>query len=185
MKYIATAALMLNLGVASVYAEQNSVGMTGSGTAASSTINLQPDAPTSEYNLAGDGNLGPFTFRSVSTGTASPVPSNTCVGPNLIYGLAVGGAGVFRFQDGSLLKVNLTGGDDCIDLMAQQAKCTRIFQITGGTGRFKDGSGTVTLIMTLLPVVADTASNPVFFAVTGDFTGTISGMQEESRAARR
>jgi hypothetical protein len=73
------------------------------------------------------------------------------------------------------LKVNLTGGSDCIDLAAQQALCTRIFQITGGTGRFQGATGAVTLTMTLVPVLADASNNPVFFAVTGDFTGTVSG----------
>ena len=44
MKHIATMALMLNLGVAGVYAQQRSVKMVFSGTAAASTINLQqPD----------------------------------------------------------------------------------------------------------------------------------------------
>src|SRR5262249_10198510 len=146
-----------------------------SGTAARSTINLQPDAPTSEYHLAGNGTLGPFTFRTVSTGAASPQQSSTCSGPNLMYFSAVGGAGVFRFHDGGLLKVNLTGGGDCIDLAAREANCTRIFQITGGTGRFKGASGAVTLTMTLAPVLADASNNPVFFAITGEFTGTVSG----------
>jgi len=42
MKNIATVALMLNLGAAGVYAQQRPVNMTLSGTAAPSTINLQP-----------------------------------------------------------------------------------------------------------------------------------------------
>jgi len=187
MKNIATVALMLSLGAASIYAQENSVRMTLSGTAAKSTINLQPDAPTSEYHLDGDGTLGPFTLRTVSTGTASPQQSSTCSGPNMIYFSAVAGAGVLRFQDGGLLKVNLTGGGDCIDFAAQHATCTRIFRITGETGRFQGASGNVTLTMTVAPVLADASSNPVFFAVTGDFTGTISGaaMGEDSQAARR
>ena len=41
MKHIATMALMFNLAVASVYAQQNPVKMVFSGTAAASTINLQ------------------------------------------------------------------------------------------------------------------------------------------------
>jgi hypothetical protein len=41
MKYIAAMALMLNLGVASVYAQQHPVKMVFSGTAAPSTVNLQ------------------------------------------------------------------------------------------------------------------------------------------------
>src|SRR2546425_10795469 len=51
MKHIATVALMLNLGVAGVYAQQKPVKMTFSGTAAPSTINLQrPNTHTGEEN---------------------------------------------------------------------------------------------------------------------------------------
>ena len=131
--------------------------------------------------------MGPFTFRSVSTSTASPQQSSTCSGSNMIYFSALAGAGVLRFQDGGLLKVNLTGGGDCIDFAAQNATCTRIFQITGGTGRFQNASGTVTLTMTVVPVVADASSNPVFFAITGESTVTISGaaMEAEPQNVRR
>ena len=177
MKHITTVALMLNLGVAGIYAQQN-VKMMFSGTGGTSTINLQqPNTNNSEDNSAGNGTLGSFTFRNVRAIRATPEPSSTCSGPNQIYFSSVAGAGVFRFQDGGLLKVNLTGGSDCIDLAAQQAQCIRIFQITGGTGRFKDASGNgVTLTMTLVPVLADASSNPVFFAITGEFTGTVSGV---------
>ena len=43
MKHIATVALMLNFGVAGVYAQQRPVKMTFSGAQESTTINLQPD----------------------------------------------------------------------------------------------------------------------------------------------
>src|SRR5580700_8999551 len=67
MKHLATAALMLNLGVAGIYAQPGPVNMTLSGTAAQSTISLQ-GRPASEYQLAGTGTLGQFTFRVVSIG---------------------------------------------------------------------------------------------------------------------
>ena len=74
-------------------------------------------------------------------------------------------------------------GGDCIDFAALQAHCTMTFKITGGTGRFKDASGILTLTETVLPVLADASNNPVFFAATGEFTGTISGvaMDEDVR----
>jgi len=53
------------------------------------------------------------------------------------------------------------------------------FQITGGTGRFKDVSGILTLTETVQPVLADASNNPVFFASTGEFKGTVSGMARE------
>ncbi len=183
MKHTATVALMLNLGVAGIYAQQMPVNMSFSGTSAASTIDLQrPGAGTGEDNFAGDGTLGQFTFRHVSAETSSPQPpSATCAGPNQLYFLRVVGAGVFRFADGSLLKVNLTEGADCIDLAAQQATCTMTFQITGGTGRFKNASGTLTLTETVLPVLADASSNPVFFASTGELTGMVSGVATEEK----
>jgi hypothetical protein len=187
MKHIATVALMLNLGVAGIYAQQN-VKMMFSGTGGTSTINLQqPNTNNSEDNSAGNGTLGSFTFRNVRAIRATPEPSSTCSGPNQIYFSSVAGAGVFRFQDGSLLKVQLTQAGDCIDLAALEGHCTMTFQITGGTGRLKDASGTITLTETVVPVLADASNNPVLFAATGEFTGTVSGvaMEEERQGERR
>ena len=177
MKYAGTLVLMLNLGIAGVYAQDKPVKMMYSGTEAAGTINLQfPDTHNGEFNFAGSGTLGSFTFRNVEAEAASPQPSSTCSATQ-VYFPTVAGAGVFRFQDGSLLKVNLTGGSDCIDLVGQSALCTRILQIIGGTGRFKDASGgTVTLTETVVPVVPNKF---VFFAVTGEITGTISGVNIE------
>ena len=173
MNHIATVALMLNLGVASIYAQQKPVTMTFSGTTGASAINLQqPNTTTGEDNLAGNSALGQFTFRNISAETTIPQQSSTCSGPTKLYFVRVAGAGVFRFQGGSLLKVNLTQGEDCVDLAAQVAHCTMTFQITGGTGRFKDASGTLTLTETVQPVLADASNNPVFFASTGGGTGT-------------
>ena len=181
MKYIAALALMLNLGVATVYAQQHSVKMTYSGTSGASAIDLkQPGAQTGAENFAGNGALGAFTFVLISGETTSPQPPpSTCSGPANIYFTRVGGAGVFRFQDGSLLKVNLTQGADCVDLAAQQGHCTLTLQIAGGTGRFKDASGTLWLTETNVPVLADASNNPAFFASTGDLTGTVSGVSRE------
>ncbi|HKI13342.1 MAG TPA: hypothetical protein VKA02_14590 [Candidatus Acidoferrum sp.] len=176
IKHFATAAVMLSFGVAAVYAQPGQVNITLSGTAAASTISLRPNAPTAEYLLAGNGALGQFDLRAVSVSIPAPQPPSTCSGPNKVYGSAVAGGGVFRFADGSLLNVYLTGGGDCVDFSAGQALCTRILQITGGTGRFRNASGgTVTLTMTVVPVLGDASNNPVFFAVTGTVTGTVPG----------
>jgi hypothetical protein len=181
MKYIAAMALMLNLGVASVYAQQHPVKMVYSGTSGPSAVNLQqPGTQTAEENFAGNGTLGSFTFRNVRAIAASPQSSSTCSGPNQLYFPSDVGAGVFRFEDGSLLKVKLTQGADCIDLAAQEAHCALTFQITGGTGRFKDASGVLSLTETVVPVLADATNNPVFFAATGEFTGRFSGVAREA-----
>src|SRR5262249_54507137 len=116
------------------------------------------------------------TFRVVSTGAATPDFPSTCTGATKLHFAVVAGAGVLRAQDGSLLTVNLTGGGDCIDFAANQAVCRRIFQITSGTGHFKNASGSLTLTMTVVPVLADTSGNPVFFSVTGGVKGTVSGI---------
>ena len=120
-------ALMLNLGVAGLYAQPGRhmnarVRMTFSGNGAPSPINLnQPNTSTGEENVAGDGTLGPFTFRNVSATATTPDSSSACSG---LFFPRVAGAGVLRFQDGSLLKVNLTQGGDCIDFVQMVAHCT-------------------------------------------------------------
>jgi hypothetical protein len=91
----------------------------------------------------------------------------------------VAGAGVLRVQDGSLLIVTLTEGADCIDFAAQEAHCTRTFKITGGTGRFKDASGSLMFSEDLHSVLADALNAPVLFSVTGASTGTVSGVDAE------
>jgi hypothetical protein len=175
---------MLNLGVASVYAHERPVKMTFSGTGGAGAIDLkQPGTANVEESEAGNGPLGAFTLRIISAETTPPQPSSTCSGP---YSTRVSGAGVFRFRDGSLLKVNVTDGTDCIDLVAFEGHCTMTFQITGGTGRFKDASGILTFTETVKPVLADASSNPVFFADTGEITGTVSGVAaEEERQDER
>lgn len=173
MKHFATVALMLNIGVASLYAQQMHV--TFSGTSMPSTVVLKSGVDTSEYNFAGNGPLGPFTFHTLSASGPSQAPPST---PCAFYGSVVAGGGVFRFQDGSLLMVNSAQGTDCIQLTATGlvAHCVRIFKVAGGTGRFRDlfPGGSVTLDETLVPVVSDGSANPVFFAAAG--TGTISGV---------
>ena len=181
--YRLMAATFLTMALALPAAAQH-VNMRFSGTAAASSITnlLQPDTSNAEYNLAGKGAPGSFTLRLVSAGanSPSPTPPDTCSGPNKLYSPVDTGAGVFRFQDGSLLYVQLTpGGSDCIDFAAGHALCIRNLQITGGTGRFKNASGTLTLTETVLPVLADISGMPVFFAATGEITGTISGVGEE------
>lgn len=172
--------LMLNLGVATVYAQQHSVKMALSGTDVPTTVNLQqPNTFNDEANYTGNGKLGPFTFHYVRAIAPSPQLPSTCSGPNKIAGSSVVGAGVFSFQDGSQLKANLTQGSDCIDLASGEAHCTLTFQITGGTGRFKDASGDLTLTETVVPVLADALGKPVFYAATGEFTGTVSGVARE------
>jgi hypothetical protein len=180
MKYIVTVALMLNLGVAGAYAQQKPVTMKASGTLAATTINLAPNTNTDEQNLAGNGTLGPFTFRELHADPATPQPSSTCSGPTNLYFPNVAGGGVFRFQDGSLLTVGVTAGSSiCIYLTAGVAHLTTNYQVTGGTGRFKGAAGILTLTAILTPVVFNASNGVVLATDTGEFTGTVSGVTRE------
>ena len=125
-------ALVLNLGVASVYAQHKPVRMTFSGTIVATTINLQPGTVTDDVNLAGDGSLGPFTFRELHADSVTPQqPPATCSTP-LFFPVETG-AGVLRFRDGSLLIVKLVTlpegpqGGICIDLAAGMARLTETY----------------------------------------------------------
>ena len=173
IKHVATATLLLIFGAASAYAQPSHVSMTVSGSAAASTVNLQPGVPASEYQLAGNGNLGPFTLRVISAG-GTPQQSSSCSGPLKLFIPVVAGGALARFENGDLLTVLLTGGSDCIDFAAGHAICTRVFQVTGGTGRFDNTSGgTLTLVMTVKPALGNASNSPVFFSVTGTLTGTL------------
>ena len=174
MKHIATVALMLNL---SLYAQQNSVKMKVSGTNVATTIDLQPGTVTDEVNFVGNGTLGPFTYRELHADTASPQPSSSCPGPTHLYFPTVTGAGVFRFQDESLLTVRVTAGSSlCIDLTAGVGHLTTTYQITGGTGRFKGASGALTLTAILTPVLFNASGGVVLATDTGEIQGTVSGV---------
>lgn len=86
--------------------------------------------------------------------------------------------GVIRLQNGNLLTLQLTGGNDCINFNAGTAVCTRIFQVLGGTGQMAGASGgTITVVEDVAPVVP---GKYFFSVVTGGITGTISGMAADA-----
>ena len=185
MEHLATVALFLIFGVAAAHANDKFVKMTFSGTSETSPTNLQqPDTSNDGDNFAGEGTLGSFTVRNLRAISNSPGTSSACSGANQLFLPELAGAGVFRFQDGSLLEVNLTQGGDCIDLTTNVAHCTLTFQIMGGTGRFQHASGVLTMTETVGTVASDALNNPVFFAATGEFTGTISGVPTGDREDR-
>ena len=186
MKRIATMALMLHLGVAGLYAQDAqersaNVRMTFSGTMLGTTINLKDNTITDDVNLAGDGSLGPFTFRELHADTLTPQqPPATCSTP--LFFRVETGAGVLRFQDGSLLVVQLVKLPEgpergiCIDLAAGMARLTETYEITHGTKRLKRASGTLTLTATVIPVLFNAAGGAQFLTSTGKVEGTISGV---------
>src|SRR6476619_6631988 len=74
------------------------VRMAFSGSMVPTSIDVQPDTITDEELLAGNGTLGPFTFRKLRTDETSPQFFGSCgigVGPSI---RVVAGGGVFRFE---------------------------------------------------------------------------------------
>jgi hypothetical protein len=179
MKRIAIVALMLPLGIAGLYAQDAQersahVKMKFSGTNVATTINLRPNTVTDETHLTGNGSLGAFTFRELHADGASPQPPLGCSGPNFAV---VAGAGVFTFEDGSLLVVTVADGSGCIDLAAGNAAITVNYQITGGTGRFREASGELTMSGTLKVVLLNASNAPALLTNTGRIKGTVFGVK--------
>jgi hypothetical protein len=179
---IATVILMLNPGVAGIYAQQGPfsqqgpIKMTVSGTNVATTIDLQPGTITDEVNFAGNGTLGPFTYRELHADTLSPQSSSTCVGGTGLYVPTLAGGGVFRFRDGSLLNIGLTEGSLCIDPTAGVAHFSGMYTVTGGTGRFKGASGALTLNSTVSAVLFSSSNAPVLLTNVGEFVGQVFGV---------
>jgi len=182
MTRIAMATLVTQLAVSSVAAEDRStnVRMTASGTMTATTTNLQDNTITDDEDLAGDGTLGVFTFHGLRADALAPqipVPPLTCATP--LFLPVVNGAGVFRFDDGSLLVVNITGGGICIDLAAGMARLTETYEIARGTGRFRHASGSLTLTVTVVPVLFNADGGAQMLTMTGKFEGALSGIKHE------
>jgi hypothetical protein len=163
---------------AALHAQQYPVRMTftGSATYHSPQISLGPNtSQISDLSQAGDGSLGPFTLREASATNAMPSGAG-CSGPNSAAFTFAAGAGVYRFNDGSLLTYKIKEGTSCIDFTAAAADTTITQQITGGTGRFKNATGTLTLItLGSYPIIFDVSGQQPVMVVfpNGTVTGTI------------
>ena len=184
MKRMALAALVAHLAVSSVFAENRSthVSMTASGTMNGTEFNFGPNTVTDDEILAGEGTLGAYTYKALRTDARTPSipePPFTCATPLFLPVVQDAGAGVFRFEDGSLLVVNVTGGGICIDLSAGMAQLTQTYEIARGTGRFKHASGTLTSKLTVIPVLFDAAGAATFLTMNGKFEGSISGIKRD------
>lgn len=180
MKHIATMALLLNLGAAGVYAQGKPIFLAFSGTTGGTANNLQyPNTTTGEDDFAGGGTLGSFAVRNIRAQNNAPSESSTCSGPNQLFFTEAAGGSVFRFLDGSLLNLQLISAGDCIDTTTGVAQCTVSYQITGGTGRFKNASGALTMTETVAAVLFDAYGNFVLGEATGAYTGTISGLANQ------
>jgi hypothetical protein len=149
------------------------VRMSFSGSFMPTAIDQQPGTITDEELLAGNGTLGPFTFRKLRTDELTPQSFGSCgsgAGPSI---RVVAGGGVFRFEDGSLLTITVTEGVLCIDLDHVIGHLTETYEITGGTGRFKGASGTLESTGKLSPVLYSVSNSALLLTNTGELMGTI------------
>ena len=176
---VVVVALMLELGVTGAYAQhpRRHVKMTFSGTNMATTINLQANTVTDEMLAAGNSSLGRFTFRELHADGVAPKPPADCAGPS--FGV-LKGAGVFRFGDGSLLIVTLKEGSGCVNLVERFSALIVNYEINGGTGRFEDASGELTMTATQTPVLRNAADAPALLPITGQFAGTIFRAEPEN-----
>ena len=72
--------------------------------------------------------------------------------------------------------MNITGGGICIDLVAGMARLTETYDIARGTGRFKRASGTLSLTVTVVPVLFNAQGGAQMLTMEGKFEGTVSGV---------
>ena len=151
----------------------------------STTLVLAPNTLNHESQVAGNSPLGSFTYRGLWADDPGSQSSGSCgsgFGPNFRI---VAGAGVFRFEDGSLLTVQLTEGTLCVDIADPAHPVGRQFetyQITGGTGRFKHAAASCGITPGDCPleltgtrglVLRDSSGAPKLFTFTGEFEGTV------------
>jgi hypothetical protein len=169
-----TTVFVLAIGSDAQADESRFVRMTFSGTNVETNITLRPNTVTDETILTGNGSLGAFVFRELHADGASPEPPVGCSGPNFAV---LAGAGVFTFEDGGLLIVTVADGSACIDLAAGKVAITVNYQITGGTGRFREASGELTMSGTLMAVLRNAANAPALLTNTGRIKGTVFGVK--------
>jgi len=151
----------------------------------STALAIAPNTLNHESHVAGNSPLGPFTYRGLWADDPGSQSFGSCgsgFGPNF---RVVAGGGVFRFEDGSLLTVQLTEGTLCVDLADPAHPVGRQFetyQITGGTGRFTDATAscsvtpedcTLQLTATRGVVLRDSSGAVKFLTFTGEFQGTV------------
>jgi hypothetical protein len=171
LRILATAALVLTFGVAAGNAQDNEVRMKSSGPELVTAVNQGTNTTTCEEKLEGDGSLGHFTYRGLRADSNNFTITNACPNGNLAV---TTGAGIFRFSDGSLMSVNITGGSICIDAN-YFGHLTETYQVTGGTGRFQNATGELSHTATLNVILSDASNNPLLLTHTGWFNGTVVG----------
>ena len=72
-----------------------------------------------------------------------------------------------------MLIVTVTDGSGCVNLEARHAVLTVNYEITGGTGRFTDASGNLTMTSTIAAILRNAANAPALLINAGEFEGTL------------
>lgn len=159
-------------------AQEKPVKMKYSGSELTTAFLLQgPDTVIAgEEKLAGDGSLGQFTYRALRGDDVTTL-TFTSACPNGKFTVTTG-AGIFRFSDGSLMTVQITGGSICVDV-DQIGHLAETYKVTGGTGRFKSANGKLSLEGSLNVVLSDVSGNPLLLTNTGKFDGTVLGVAQQ------
>ena len=193
MRHLTTVALVLTLGLASLYAQQPAeehsragrVRMRFSGSTMSTELALAPNTLNHETHVAGHSSLGPFTYRGLWADDPSSRTVASCgigFGPN--FRIVAGGV-VFRFEDGSLLAVRLSEGTLCVDTSNPAHPVGlqfETYQITDGTGRFENAAAscsitpedcTLQLTANRGLLLRDSSGAPKFFTFTGEIQGSV------------
>jgi hypothetical protein len=156
-------------GGCSLFGEQRPLKLTYSGTMVATTIDIAPGTVTDEEQLAGTGTLGKFTFRKLRVDALVPTFGGCGKGVGPIFAVT-GGAGVFRFEDGSLLNVTVTQGVLCVDVSNPQnlvGYLNETYPVVSGTGRFQN----VAASCATTPSDCTFKSNGTLSAILFDSTG--------------
>jgi hypothetical protein len=172
MKRMVIVVLMLLFGVAAGYAQQNPVKMKSSGSERTVPFNVNGSTFGGEETLTGGGSLGQFTYLGLRADSNNVTTTDACPDGDIPV---VGGAGIFRFSDGSLMSANITGGDICIDANGI-GHLTDTYQVTGGTGRFQKVTGELRHTARLNVILSDDSGLPLLLTNTGEFDGTVIGV---------
>jgi hypothetical protein len=145
---------------------------TFSGSFTTAGVDLNGDGvPTATHGSGtGQGNLGKFTFDTISELNAVPVGIDTANCPGLQIELQYDVFSEINNYKGDLLFVRLDPGDMayvCVSL--ESGEFTGVFDLSvvGGTGRFHGAAGRSFAEVTGGTVVLDASGNTVFGASTG------------------
>jgi hypothetical protein len=144
-----------------------------SGSFVDSTIDTNSDGATAVFGQSnGKSTLGPMAHHFVSESAALPLAVNiSCPEGTLEFPL-VRARSIRRFATGDMFFTESVSGASCVDPTAGTFTSHVRVNITGGTGRFAEATGSLDLKATGTFLVIDPAFR-LFAAFAGEGSGTI------------